>query len=165
MRIVDHSAEFKRRLDVAMEKVLRKTSAYAVRAIRKDMRQSAGGVPKPAAEPPIYGWVRTRSAPGDSPAVQTGKLYRSIQYAMMTQRKFRVGTGSKVGRWTQYGTRGGRMISPVSKPYLVFRHPSGRLVRTKGPIARGTVEPRPWLSLVLEKIPAEMEGIIVRTRL
>jgi len=164
MQIVDHSAEFKAKLEIAVDKMLKATADDMAEGIRRAMKAGGKGTPKPAAEPPQYGWVRARSAAGDAPAMQTGKLLASIGSALVGPRRARVGSSSKVGYWTQYGTPGGKTFGPVSKPFIVYRAASGALVITKKS-RRGTVAPRPWLSNAVDGMDSIVRRRIREARL
>ena len=151
MRIVDHSESFKAHVQKRGKELLQHIAIDTVRSIKQDMAQSSGGRMPPPGENPRYGWHRARGAAGDAPARQSGRLINSISWQMLSDWVVRIGSGDKRGRWTQYGTKVNKRITPRRKAYLTFRGKEGNLISSTS-FSGHTVAPRPWLSRATDRL-------------
>ena len=151
MRIVDHTTTFKAHLQTRYQVITTALAKQTVDGIKSDMRRAGGGKRPPPGENPLYGWLRPRGKPGGAPAVQTGRLLRSISWLRLSPTKVRIGTDEKRGRWTQGGTPTSKKIVPKLSKYLSYRAPSGKLVHRLFVIRR-PVKPRPWLSRAVSRL-------------
>lgn len=98
------------------------------------------------------------SSPGDFPAKQTGGLRSSIAYVMDRQSLVaRTGTSLRVGRWMEFGTRGGKVITPKDKAVLADSA-AGIIFGKK--VVQGAIAPRPWLLRTMNEEKAAMGQII-----
>ena len=166
---MDHSAAVKRKVEAKLMATLIGIASDMVGDIKRDMKGPKSGTPVPtgvktysaksAPKGRIPGWGTTRSAPGQSPAVQTGRLWNSVAWARAGHLTVRVGTNVKYGRWLEEGVRGGKIIRPKSKKALSWIAPDGsRMVRRA--VRQGKIAPRPWLSTALDRARASAEARI-----
>ena len=85
---------------------LRKALAKAALIVQKEAKRNLS---KPGKGKKHRGLNYRSSKPGDSPAVQTGHLRRSVQVDTSKLKgkrpSVRVGTNLKYGAWLEYGTR------------------------------------------------------------
>lgn len=168
-QVIDHSAAVKRKVEAKLMAVLIGIASDMTGDIKQGMKTPKSGTPVPtgyktysmkkAPMGRIPGWGTTRSAPGESPAVQTGRLWNAVKWARAGHLTVRVGTNVKYGRWLEEGVRGGKIIRPTSKRALSWVAPDGaRMVRRS--VRQGAIAPRPWLSTALDRARASAEARI-----
>lgn len=162
MPVVSHKAAFAKKIDNLMAGVLWGIATDMVKDIRQDMRAGKSGAPVPvgyktygqkgkAAIGRIQGWGKTRSAPGESPAVQNGMLWRSIAKAKTGPLTVRVGTNLPYGRYLEDGVEGGKVIRPKSAKALAFISRAGVPIIARS-VVQGKIAPRPWLRPALDRM-------------
>ena len=94
-----------------------------------------------------------RSKPGEPPLFQTGRLRNSISSEMIDPFTVRVGTNVKYARWLEFGTRGGRVITPKGKKALydpVSRQFFGKRV------VQGAIKARPFFRPTVNRMRQEI---------
>lgn len=97
-----------------------------------------------------------RSKPGEPPRMQSGRLRNSVSWMRLGQFSRRVGTNVFYGRLLEFGTKGGKVITPKSAKALydpVSRRFFGKRV------VQGAIKPRPWMRPTVNR----MRGEIVAT--
>lgn len=103
---------FPKKLAAELKLTVRKHSLRIVRDIRKDMRQPKSGRPYP-----YKGRIIIASAPGESPAIRSGRLYKNLEPIFASDglqaRIDPAARGVKYAPWLEEGTD--RM---ASRPYI-----------------------------------------------
>lgn len=97
------------------------------------------------------------SKPGEFPRKQTGKLRSSVAYTIDRENlTARVGTSLKVGRWMEFGVKGGKVITPKNK--RVLADAAGNIYGKK--VIQGAIAPRPWLLKTLKESRGQLQQIL-----
>ena len=89
------------------------------------------------------------SAPGEAPATDTGDLAASINSEMIGELTGRVDVGAEHGVWLEFGTVGGKTITPKKGKFLVFYGADGKKVFARK-VVLGPIAPRPFLGPAVE---------------
>lgn len=98
----------------------------------------------------------SRSRPGEPPHMDHGALRASITYDVDRENlTARVGSPSKVARWMELGTPGGKIITPKNKKVL-----AGNGVIYGKRVVQGAIRPRPFLRRSLKDNAARIRQII-----
>ncbi len=94
-----------------------------------------------------------RSQPGQPPHMDHGALRASITYEVDRENlTARIGSPSKVARWMELGTPGGKIITPKTKKVLA-NVATGQIFGKR--VRQGAIRPRPFLRRSLkENMPA-----------
>lgn len=99
-KLVTYAAEVEKKLQRNMDKAMHKTAISIVNSAKELMREPKSG------RPPSGKAMKTRaSAPGEAPAVQTGKLRSSLATERVKEKHYRVGTNLKYGKYLERGTK------------------------------------------------------------
>jgi len=166
--------EIKRKLTTGLGTALDLIAGDMVTTISDSMRAPKSGVPVPTGfklysmkrkskypRGRIKGWGTRRSAPGEAPAVQTGRLRTSVKAERIAPLVRRVGTPVKYGKWLEEGIKGGTVIRPRHKRALAFIVPSGEQIVRRS-VVQGAIAPRPWLAPAIKAIRPQAERRIAR---
>lgn len=154
-----------KRLDIAANVII----TEAKRSMGKG-REPAEGAPVPrgwkrygakkGTKGRIKGHGSQRSAPGQPPAVQTGRLQNSITKDRPGPMRRRVGTNVKYGLFLEVGTRP-FTITPKTKKMLSWIGPEGDRHFAKR-VNHPGIKPRPWLRPAAIKSRAAIVSILGR---
>jgi phage gpG-like protein len=101
-----------------------------------------------------------RSRPGEPPRMQSGRLRNSISVQRLNQWTVRVGTNIKYARWLEFGTRGGKVITP-KRAKALFDPVSGRFFGKR--VVQGAIKPRPFFRPTVRKMRAEITATLAGT--
>lgn len=94
-----------------------------------------------------------RSKPGEPPRMQSGRLRNSISVARIDPFTVRVGTNVKYAKWLEFGTRGGKVITPKSAKAL-FDPVSRRFFGKR--VVQGAIKPRPFFRPTVNRMRGEL---------
>lgn len=98
------------------------------------------------------------SKPGEFPRKQTGALRSSVAYDIDPENLVaRVGTSLRVGRWMEFGTRGGKEITPKEAKVLAD---AGQGIFFGKKVIQGAIAPRPWLLRTLKESRGKIQQIM-----
>ncbi len=122
---------------------------YASRSIRDHIRTQLGQQRFPPSGPE-----------GGYPAMRSGHLRRNIQMEMNRALcEGRVGTSVLYGRYLEFGTRGGKIITAAPGKMLRFRGRDGGWVFRKS-VKLAPIKPRPWLSRGFREFAPQIKRIL-----
>jgi len=94
-----------------------------------------------------------RSAPGEPPRFQSGRLRNSISLAWLDDLTVRVGTNVKYAKWLEFGTRGGKVIVP-KKGKALYDPVSKRFFGKR--VVQGAIRPRPFFRPTMQRMRGEI---------
>jgi hypothetical protein len=128
-----HTREYIRQVERTTEAKLDALCDRIVNDIRRDMKGPKTGKP---------GKQTTASAPGESPAAQTGHLRRNISHHKSGRLRQKLGTNIRYGLDLELGTKP-HTITAKGKA-LAWKGADGEAVFAKS-VQHPGVKPRPWL--------------------
>lgn len=98
-----------------------------------------------------------RSRPGEPPRMQSGRLRNSVSYAMIGPWTARVGTNVKYAKWLEFGTKGGKVITPKNKKAL-YDPASGRFFGKR--VVQGAIRARPFFRPTVARMRGEINATL-----
>ena len=150
-RVTSYAKNFTKALQDEFEKRTRRVAELVRQQIRQNLARTGGG---------------KASAPGEFPRLQSGKLYRGVRTRLSSRSpySFRIDNKEGYGDYLEFGTKGGKIITPVQAKALkftVFKGARSSTVFTHR-VKQGAIKPRSWARRTLVEMRETIRAVYTR---